>query len=287
MPYNLEKGAAAAASARRVDVEERVFIQSQLEAIAGALGDTSVGLTGTEIAHLLASCGMADPSPAMTKRHRLYNAFAQDQNTRQHRRNILGFIRHAMKPERFTREPQRFEPLRASLNQALVFAGLCVDQTGSLRSAQRATTLSEARRRAAELRADLTARHVHPDVLCFCREELLADNYFHAVLEAVKSIADKIRTKTGLVDDGSTLLDRALAGDTPMLAINPLATENHKSEQKGFVNLVKGTFGMFRNPTAHEARIHWPISKDDAEDLLSLVSLIHRRLDASHIPPRV
>ena len=33
--------------------------------------------------------------------------------------------------------------------------------------------------------AALTTRGVHSDVLRFCREELLADNYFHAVLEAV------------------------------------------------------------------------------------------------------
>jgi uncharacterized protein (TIGR02391 family) len=57
--------------------------------------------------------------------------------------------------------------------------------------------------------------------------------------------------------------------------------------QKGFANLLRGTFGMFRNPTAHEARLHWTMGKDDAEDLLSLVSLIQRRLDAAHMPPRV
>ena len=125
------------------------------------------------------------------------------------------------------------------------------------------------------------------EVLRFCKAELVADNYFHAVLEVVKSVADKLRTKTGLTEDGGTLLDRALSGDIPMLGINPLQTTSHRSEQKGFANLVRGTFGMFRNPVAHEARIHWPMSKDDAEDLLSLVSLIHRRLDASHMPPRI
>ena len=84
---------------------------AHLEAIAGALGDTGDRLTGTEIAHLLVSCGIADPTPDMTKRHRLYNAFAQDQNQRQDRTRVLGFIRHAMKPERFTRGPERFEPM--------------------------------------------------------------------------------------------------------------------------------------------------------------------------------
>jgi uncharacterized protein (TIGR02391 family) len=173
------------------------------------------------------------------------------------------------------------------VNRALLFAGLVVTESGTLEATEPAHTLSDAKRRAHELRADLTSRGVHPDVLKFCREELLADNYFHAVLEAVKSVLDKLRDKTGLTDDGNTLIDRALTGDPPMLAINALKTESEKSEQKGFANLVRGTCGMFRNPTAHAPRIRWAMTKDDAEDLLSLVSLIHRRLDASHMPPRV
>ena len=60
-----------------------------------------------------------------------------------------------------------------------------------------------------------------------------------------------------------------------------IASESQCSEQSGFANLIKGTFGMFRNPSAHEARILWAMGKEDAEDLLSLASLIHRRLDAA------
>lgn len=236
---------------------------------------------------MLASCRIEDVDPTGTKRHRLYNAFANDQNKRKDRTCILGFIRKAMKPERFVRCSDRFEPMRARLNQALAFAGLAVDATGTLDKVEQARTLSEAQRRAQELRADLSTRGVHPDVLRFCREELLADNYFHAVMEAVKSVADKLRTRTGLTDDGATLVDRTLTGDPPMLAINPLKTESEKSEQKGFAHLLRGTFGMFRNTTAHEARINWPMTKEDAEDLFSLVSLIHRRLDAATMPPRV
>ncbi|GJD94497.1 TIGR02391 family protein [Methylobacterium iners] len=71
-----------------------------------------------------------------------------------------------------------------------------------------------------------------------------------------------------------------------MLAINALQTDSEWSEQKGFANLVKDVFGMFRNPTAHAPKIHWAMAKADAEDLLTLVSLIHRRLDAARMPPR-
>ena len=263
-----------------------VFTQDQLEAIAGALGDTSAGLTGTEIQYLLASSKMTDPGP-ITKRIRIYNGFAESQNTKKNRTSILAFIRLAMKPARYTREPQRYEPMRALLNQALAFSGLVMDETGKLTKTETAQTLPEAQRRARDLRADLEGRGVHPDVLDFCRAELLADNYFHAVQEAVKSVADKMRSRTRLTDDGATLVDRVLGGSTPLLAINPYASASELSEQRGFANLVRGTFGMFRNPTAHEARINWTMTKEDAEDLLTIVSLIHRRLDKAHVPPRV
>ncbi len=263
-----------------------VFTQDQLEAIAGALGDTSAGLTGSEIQILLTSSKMTDPGP-ITKRIRIYNAFADSQNTNKNRTNILEFIRLAMKPARYTREPQRYEPMRALLNQALAFSGLVVDEAGKLTTTTAAQTLPEAQRRARDLRADLEGRGVHPDVLKFCRAELLADDYFHAVQEAVKSVADKLRSRTGLTDDGATLVDRALGGSPPLLAINPHASMSERSEQRGFAHLVRGTFAMFRNPTAHEARIHWIMAKEDAEDLLTVVSLIHRRLDEAHMPARV
>jgi uncharacterized protein (TIGR02391 family) len=262
---------------------EKTFSQSELEAIAQALADTSDGLTGSEIGHILASLKMADPTPDMTKWKRLHNAFVKRQNFSGNRRAVAQFIREAMKPQRYARRPERFEPMRANVHRALAFVGMAVNADGTLVAAHQVRTLTEAQRRAQELRADLTAREVHPDVLIFCREELLADNYFHAVFEATKSVAEKLRARTGLSDDGGLLVDKSLAGDIPMLAINSLITDSERSEQRGFANLVKGIFGMFRNPTAHAARIYWTMEKKDAEDLLSVVSLIHRRIDASTI----
>jgi hypothetical protein len=54
-------------------------------------------------------------------------------------------------------------------------------------------TIDEAKVRANRLRSELERRHVHSDVLAFCRAELLQENYFHAVLEATKSVSEKIR----------------------------------------------------------------------------------------------
>lgn len=258
------------------------FMDTQLEAIARALGDTTDGLTGSEIAFLLAASQIEDKDPTATKRIRLYNAFAADQNSRQDRRHILAFIRKSMKPERYLADPIRFESMRLHLNQALLFAGLTVDQSGALDEVNQVQTISEAKKRANDLRADMVKRTVHEDVLKFCREELLVDNYFHAVLEAVKSVMDKLRNKSGISEDGAALIDRALGGEWPKVRINAMSSDSERSEQKGFANLLRGIASMFRNTTAHEARIHWAMSKDDAEDLLSMVSLVHRRLDKAN-----
>ncbi|MES2701562.1 MAG: TIGR02391 family protein [Bacteroidota bacterium] len=259
---------------------ERIFCQSELEAIAGALAHTSEGLSGTEIGHILNSLKIADPTPTLAKWKRLHNAFAERQNQSRNRRAILQFIREAMKPERYLKQQERFEPMRANVNRALGFCGLCIDAAGILQVTSLVHTLEDANKRADDLRANLIRRGVHVDVLRFCRAELVADNYFHAVLEATKSIADKLRMKSGLSGDGAKLVDGTLCGSSPLLALNELQTDSERSEQSGFANLVKGTFGMFRNTTAHEARILWSMTKEDAEDLLSLASLIHRRLDA-------
>lgn len=262
------------------------FDRSQIQAIADALGDTNEGLRGPEIGDLLRVCSIPDTDPTTTKRIRLFNAFVGSQNNLGHRGAILKFIRQAMNPARYVREPDRFEPMRSRLNTALAFTGHAVDAAGQLTKGEAVHTLKDAQRRARELRADLADRDVHPDVLACCREELLADDYFHAILEATKSVVLKLQDRTGLNVDGVVLVDQALAGELPALAINGLRTPSELSEQRGFANLVRGVFGLFRNPTAHEARIRWGVDKRDAEEALTLVSLIHRRLDGATRPVR-
>jgi hypothetical protein len=98
---------------------EKTFSQSELEAIAQALADTSDGLTGSEIGHILASLKLSDPTPEMTKWKRLHNAFVERQNFSGNRRAVLQFIREAMKPERYARRAERFEPMHANVNPPL------------------------------------------------------------------------------------------------------------------------------------------------------------------------
>lgn len=257
------------------------FTSAQLESLAKVLGDLA---TGSEISRLLATVGLPDPNPAGTKWRRLLEIFSQSQAQYRVGNHVGAFIQAAMEPARFHDAHDNFEVARDSLNVILVLAGLELGRDGRLRAGQTARTLDEARERAGRLRAELERRRVHPDVLRFCRAELLDKNYFHAVLEATKSVADKLRDRSGLTTDGALLIDQALGGDEavlPQLAFNSLQTPTEWSEHRGFMNLMKGLFGAFRNPTAHAPKISWAIGEQDALDLLTLASLLHRRLDSS------
>ena len=258
------------------------FTASELESICRAIADTNSGLTGNEIGQILEQSRIPDVNPMMTKWRRLFNAFAAEQNEQNYGNHVISFLHHAMNPAKHVNAKEWYEVKRKEINLALAFHGLSLGEDGKIRRIKKATTINEAEQRADELKSKLKERDVHQDVLKFCKAELLTDNYFHAVLEASKSIASKIRALTGLESDGGILVQEAFSfgkDNKPILAINSLSNETEKGEQKGFINLLVGLFGTFRNPTAHAEKIYWEMNKEDASDILSLISLIHRKID--------
>lgn len=260
------------------------FNKAHLEQICNVLGDTGSGLTGSEIGRYLHECGIADPNPAMTKRIRLFDALVARQQSDGCANNICAFIQRVMNPVLYVQTPDHFKKKQAELNRVLSFEGLRLTDEGKLESCKQARTISDAEAAAGQLRRKLIERGVHPDVLMFCRAELVEGNYFHAVLEASKSVAQKIRDKTGLAGDGGELVDEVFGIGKkayPVLAFNALVTDSEKSEHKGLMNLMKGFFGTFRNPTAHAPRIAWKVTEQDALDMMTMASLLHRRLDES------
>jgi Protein of unknown function (Hypoth_ymh) len=68
----------------------------------------------------------------------------------------------------------------------------------------------------------------------------------------------------------------------PVLAINSLVSETEKVEPRGVANLLIGLFGTIRNPLAHNPKIEWDMSEQDALDILTMASLIHRKLDKAY-----
>ncbi|BEN68658.1 TIGR02391 family protein [Enterobacter ludwigii] len=258
-----------------------LFNSQHLEAACRVLADTERGLSGSQIERLLQEIKVVDTSPSMTKWKRLYNALVGAQNQYQVGNHLIMFINRAMNPVNYARDPAVFTWRRDELNVVLAFSGFYVREDGKVTNATKATTLDSARARAGRLKAALESRAVHAEVLNYCRAELLDENYFHAVFEATKGVAERIRQLSGLSGDGADLVNKAFTGQQPVLTLGPLTTDSEKSEQKGFANLLIGLFGAVRNPLAHSPKKNWPMSELDALDILTLVSLIHRKLDGT------
>ena len=74
-----------------------------------------------------------------------------------------------------------------------------------------------------------------------------------------------------------------MANGEPPLAFNALQTEWERSEHVGLATMTRGLFGTFRNPTAHAPRVRWAVEQREALDMLTIASLLHRRLDSARV----
>lgn len=249
--------------------------EGQVEALARLLGDFG---TGSDITRILRERGITDQSNESTKWRRLHWVFSDLQGKYFCANKVLDFIKAFLAPARFIGRSDEFNIILQQLNAILSFSGLEYREDGSFYKSEAIRTLSEAERRVQIIRNKFRDRSLHPEVYKYCNKELMSMNYFHAVFEATKGLAQRIRDLSGVKADGSDLIDQVFSINRPILVFNTLQTETEKSEHKGFATLLKGCFGAIRNPLAHEPKILWS-GEDDAADYLSLISLLHRKLD--------
>lgn len=251
------------------------FHEGQVETLARALGECG---TGSDITRVLNDRGLVDNSGESTKWRRLYRIFLDSQRRHGCANHVIDFICAFLTPARFVGRSEEFDRHRQALNTILSFSGLEYGADGQFRRIAAAQTLDEAEKRVRTIRSKFQGRRVHPEVLKYCRVELLQDNYFHAVFEATKGLAQRLRDMSGITTDGAVLVDTVFSIERPLLAMSALQTDTERSEHKGFASLLKGCFAAVRNPLAHEPKILWE-GEEDAADYLSLISLLHRKLD--------
>ncbi|WP_283700217.1 TIGR02391 family protein [Clostridium perfringens] len=251
------------------------FDSNSLNQISRILGEF---LTGSKITDFFNKFGYNENSNN-TKRIRIYTFFVYLQNRYDCSNKVIDFIQNVVNPINYLNDQYEFLKLINELNKVLSFSGLNINEEGKFIKINKATNINEAISKATNLRKILHDRNIHPDVLKFCVPELIQENYFHAVLEATKSIADKLRNISGLSLDGNQLVYKVFDKNKPLIAINTLQTSAELNEQDGLKSLISGVFTMFRNPHAHEPKIYWNISEQDTIDLFTTLSFIHRRLD--------
>ena len=192
-----------------------------------------------------------------------------------------------MNPVTFTDEKDRskYNFLLEGVNRVLLLAGLEITKEGKLVEVVQAKTLDEVDRRVNSLRRQLYNRAIHSEVQRYCIEDYLQKDYYDAVFEAAKGLAERVREITGLSTDGGTLFQTAFAKKDPYLFFNSMQTESEKSEFTGLKELLEAIFHLVRNPAAHTPKINWKVDESKALDILTLISFAHKYLDECHKMP--
>lgn len=260
-----------------------ILSDNQIEEISKYFGNI---LTGSEITNKLKRINVNDTSGESTKWRRIYGTFSYRTQVDKSSNSFLRFIKEVLSPESYVNNPTDFENARIFINRLLLFSGVEYTKEGNFLLTNKVSTINEARQRTNNLLHKLSDRNANPKILKYCTEELLNENYFHAVFEAAKELADHIRELSGLSGDGAQLFDMVFSVDNPILAINTLSTDAEKNEQKGLCMMLKGIFSMVRNVTAHTPKIKWIIDENEAIKILMIISYLQDYLDRCIIVPK-
>ena len=276
--------------------------ERQLKAICGVIAHTSNGFTKTELGRLLSECriSVADDGSRTygnglayqfgnNKRDWLYNCFAEEINKSHSTQKVFLFIEKAMNPISFTGEDSRhhYSYLMDELNKILVLIGLSIDKEGILSEVKRASTLDETDRRVNGLKQQLYHRAIHSEVTRYCIKDYLRKDYYDAVFEAAKGLAERVRSISGLTDDGGKLFQTAFSTKDPYVFMNAMKTDSEKNEFIGLGKLLESITNLLRNPAAHTPKINWKTDETKALDALTLISIAHKYLDECLPVPRI
>lgn len=176
-------------------------------------------------------------------------------------------------------DPELFDTRRRLVSPVLVLHGLKVGDAGKVVRTKGVSSLSNVQRLTNTVREELTRRGTHEKVLAYCEEEFLRHGFLHAILEASKSVFQRLRDMTGLDCDGAELAEKALSVKNGLLAINGLSNPTERNEQAGPCTFITAIGGLYRNLAAHQPRLNRTVTETDLYEALSLLSYVHRRLD--------
>ncbi|MDI3537945.1 MULTISPECIES: TIGR02391 family protein [Clostridia] len=276
----------------------KMLDQQQLKAVCDVLAHTSEGFSKSELSGLLqqSQITLVDDGKSsngytytlgLNKRDWLYNCLANEINTNKSLQRVFDFIAKALNPVAFTVQSNRekYLHLLEETNKVLLLAGLSVSKEGKVVDVEQATTLDEVDRRMNHLKRELYNRAIHNEVQKYCIKDYLRKDYYDAVFEAAKGLAERVRQITGLSSDGGELFQKAFAKGDPYLFFNSLQTDSEKSEFTGVKELLEAIFHLVRNPAAHTPKINWMIEETKALDILTLISFAHKYLDECHRMP--
>ena len=117
---------------------------------------------------------------------------------------------------------------------------------------------------------------LHPEIAHAAGQLYRDGHYANSIEDAVKALNNLVRLRTGVEQDGVSLMQHVFSPKSPILQFNALADDSDRNEQLGFMQLFCGAVTGLRNPRAHK------IMQDDPErtiEFIAFISLLAKLVD--------
>jgi uncharacterized protein (TIGR02391 family) len=251
------------------------FSLSALERIAKIIGER---YTGSEITELFRKAGFPHiQHDGSTKWRFVYAALEELQKQSYGPYNVAKVIEKLCDPQEYFGQAEYHKGIVEEVNEILTFYGLEVSpKTGKITVKPSISPVLRSQRSKAEEVFD--SRSFHPQALTHARPLFIEGKNFHAVFECCKAFEKYVREKSRINKHGAELTGAALSLKGS-LKINTQRTETERNEQEGVMHLCMGLMRAVRNPEAHEPELDWPITQEDALNILSLISFLWQKID--------
>ena len=222
--------------------QRKCLDEQKIKAICDVVAHTSKGLTKKRLTTLLSQCKICVVNDGnvqsqlgytigLNKRDWLYNCLVTEINKNRSYYNFFKFLQAVLNPASYTSNDDRdnYRYLFEETNKVLLFAGFTIDQSGKLLEVSQAHTLAEVDKRVNHLRKALYDRAIHSEVQKYCIDDYLRADYYDALFEAAKGLAERVRQISGLTTDGGALFQVAFSKNDPYIFFNAMKTDSECS----------------------------------------------------------
>jgi len=251
------------------------FSLSALEAFAHIIASR---YTGSEITDFFRKAGFPEIiHDRSTKWRFVYSSLEKLQNESYGPYNITKIIEKLCDPQEYFGNVDEREFIVSEVNEILSHYELEVKlDTGKIITDTSISPNLTSNKPQTEIIFD--SRNYHFEIRKHSRDLFIEGKYFHAVFECSKAFDKYVQEKSKVDKHGSKLMTTALSLTGP-LKLNKQESQSDKNEQLGVMNLCVGLMSAVRNTGAHEPELDWPVSQEDALDILSLLSFLWRKID--------
>lgn len=251
------------------------FSDSALERLSIIIGDR---YSGTEITSFFHKIGYVNIQHDGTTKWRFVYEHLKHIQSKGGYFEILKAIEQLCSPQEFFQNRDEFSIILDKVNEVLSYYQLKVNKAGKI--VQNSQIEPVLKSKINEDAALFNSRNYHPEIKKHAFKLFNDGLYFHAVFECCKSFDKYVGEKAEMDKHGTALMGVALSLNG-CLKLNTQVTETERNEQEGLMHLCTGLMKAIRNPQGHEPELCWKMSREDALDVLSLISYLYRQVEST------